>query len=439
MKPVESLVDVIRNMYPYSHSVVFDASPETIEKFRQYLPFEAISYPSQTEINGWIVPNNWRVLTARIFSAGELYYDFMQSPLGVGILSPSFSGPISRDELVSHLFYSDAQPKATPYHWTNLYRPGEKDWALCAPKAVFEALPEEELYVELVTEDEPGEMLVLDFFLPGESSETILLNAHNCHPWQANDDLSGCAVGIAVMAELLSRKKRKLSYRLLIAPELIGPVHWLDQFNHSEEQIIGGVMLKSVGNYSSLKLQRSFTGVSFMDQAAHIVFEERFTEYVSEGFREIYGNDETVFDSPGFEIPSISITRFPFAEYHTDADTPESLSEESLQETLMVTLELIDVLERNKRFRFAHRGLVSLSHPRYDLYIAAPAPGLDRGSYREEQGVWNLMMNCLPRELAGQKTVADIAIKYGVPFFELIDYLEKWEKKGLVIEAVIDD
>ena len=34
-------------------------------------------------------------------------------------------------------------------------------------------------------------MKVLEYTLPGSSSETIIINAHNCHPFQANDDISG--------------------------------------------------------------------------------------------------------------------------------------------------------------------------------------------------------------------------------------------------------
>ena len=53
-------------------------------------------------------------------------------------------------------------------------------------------------------------------------------------------------------------------------------------------------------------------------------------DYKKGGFREIYGNDEIVFDSPGYEIKTITFTRFPFKEYHTDGDTPEIISEKKI-------------------------------------------------------------------------------------------------------------
>ena len=50
--------------------------------------------------------------------------------------------------------------------------------------------------VNLKTESKKSFMRVMDYTLKGKSKETIIINAHNCHPFQANDDISGCAVGI---------------------------------------------------------------------------------------------------------------------------------------------------------------------------------------------------------------------------------------------------
>ena len=69
---------------------------------------------------------------------------------------------------------------------------------------------------------------------------------------------------------------------------------------------------------------------SQLDKAATCVLRDRFGSFESGAFRTIYGNDETVFDSPGFDIPSISLTRFPFTGYHTDADTLANVDRDAL-------------------------------------------------------------------------------------------------------------
>lgn len=431
---IRTITDIVRALFPYAYSVVSSDSDRALAAFKAELPFSVFEVPSGTELNGWLVPNNWRVVRASILHNDCLIHDGTSSPLGVGVLSPSFKGRLSREELRKHLYFSEDCPNAIPYHWVNLYRPSQKTWAFCVTQHFYDNLPEGEFDVDLVTEEFPGTMKVLDYLLPGESNETILLNGHNCHPWQANDDLSGCAVAIHVLQELSKWPQRKFSYRVVIAPELIGTVHWLDQIDMNAQPIKGAIMLKSVGNDRPLRLQNSFDGHTQIDKAALSVLTSHLGSFESGPFRTIYGNDETVFDSPGFEIPSISLTRFPFTQYHTDADTPDLLSEAALQQTSEVVLDIIRALENNLTLRFAARGLVALSHSRYQLYRAAPAPGIDREAYLESSRKWNLLMNCLPRELDGSNSAVDLANKYGLPVLEVCDYLAQWHEKQLAVK-----
>ena len=430
-----NILDIVRSLYPHAYSVVSAENDRAVPAYLAELDFQVVEVASGSELNGWIVPPSWRVRRAHVYRGEALILDAAASPLGVGVLSPSFQGTLSLSELKAHLFYSEDCPDALPYHWTNLYRPAQKDWALCVTKAFHDSLAEGLYRVDLVTEEAAGTMKVFDFILPGETTDTILLNGHNCHPWQANDDLSGCAVGIAVMQALQARPQRRHTYRLVITPELIGTVHWLAGLGPAAQRLVGAIMLKSVGNQRPLKLQHSFNGDSQLDKSAASVLRRRLGEFISGPFRTLYGNDETVFDSPGYEIPSISLTRFPFTEYHTDADTPERLSPPHLDEAREVVLEIIDALETNSTLLFAERGLVALSHPRYQLYRAAPAPGLDKVDYQEISRQWNLLMNCLPRELNGRHSAIDLAHKYGLPAVEVCAYLQQWQAKGLARPA----
>jgi aminopeptidase-like protein len=425
------LMDIVRRLYPFNYSVVSDGSDDAISEFCKYLDFEVHEFPSGVELNGWRVPNNWRVLDAKILYRGDVIFDATLNPLAVGVLSPSFSGTLSRSELREHLYFSSETPTAVPYHWTNLYRLGDRDWAICVPKNFYDSLPDGDFRVELRVREEPGSMKVLDFTLKGESDETLIVNAHNCHPYQANDDISGCAVAISVFLALQQWESRKFTYRLVIAPELIGTVHWLNSEAERAAHVSGALLLKSVGNPAELRLQHSFGGESQLDLAALSVLSNRVPNSRPGGFRTVYGNDETVFDSPGYEIPTISLTRYPFPGYHTDADTPEQLSEHSLAETMACVLEIFEALERNASLHFSGRGLVALSHPKYDLYRAAPAPGVDRTAYDVGMRQWNLFMNCLPRELDGTNSAVDLAVKYGLPVLDVCEYLEQWVNRGL--------
>ena len=97
-------------------------------------------------------------------------------------------------------------PGATVYDWTRLYRQGVKDWGLSIPWNVLKELPEADLEIDIVTSEYECEMKVLDLYIPGSSDKEILFNAHNCHPFQANDDISGCATLIALFTQFLQSK-----------------------------------------------------------------------------------------------------------------------------------------------------------------------------------------------------------------------------------------
>ena len=295
-----------------------DDSDKVIDLMKEYLPFKAIKYKSGKSINGWQIPNKCRIVTARIYKGDKLIHDAKNIPLGIPALSASFKGNLNANELKKHLFTHD-NTDAIPYHWQNLYRPNDKQWGFCVPKSFIKKINKGKYFVDLNIKETPSKMSVLIYTLRGKSEKTILFNAHNCHPYQANDDLSGIAVGIELFSRLRLVKNRKYSYQLMIAPELFGPIFWLDHLKKKEfKNIIGTVMLKSVGNSNNLKLQESYDGDSILDKITHEIFKQKYQKYVSGKFRTIYGNDETVFESPPYYIPSISITRWPFKEYHTN-------------------------------------------------------------------------------------------------------------------------
>ena len=57
------------------------------------------------------------------------------------------------------------------------------------------------------------------FTVHGQSPTAFIYNTHNCHPFQANDDISGVAVLIRLFQELAGREIQS-TYTLLIGPEL---------------------------------------------------------------------------------------------------------------------------------------------------------------------------------------------------------------------------
>ncbi|MTI30625.1 DUF4910 domain-containing protein, partial [Xanthovirga aplysinae] len=66
-----------------------------------------------------------------------------------------------------------------------------------------------------------------------------------------------------------------------------------------------------------------------------------------------YGYDERQFCSPAFNLPVGSLSRTPFGqfpEYHTSADDLNFVKAEQLGESLILLLQVVETLERNKKY-----------------------------------------------------------------------------------------
>ena len=166
---------------------------------------------------------------------------------------------------------------------------------------------------------------------------------------------------------------------------------WLDCNPNLLGNIKACILLKSVGNDSDLKIQNSFNGTSEIDKVSRASARRtNMSENDFHAFRTYYGNDETVFEATGFEIPSITFTRFPFPEYHTDYDTPSRLSPARLNETYDALVDLINILESNSVASDVATGLYCLSNPKYSLYRKAQNLASPVGDFKGREN-WNLL------------------------------------------------
>lgn len=426
------MLELLKRIYPLRLAPNSPDTDKAIEILKEYLPFEVYEFNPGEEYNGWAVPLSWEVLKAEIRKNGELIYDGKKHPLGVMGYAQSFQGKVSLEELKKHLTYREDWPEAIGYHCDYYYKQWFSDWGFSIPYKVYERLEDDMYEIDLQTSFQQGTMKVCDFFLQGEKEDTIVINAHNCHAAQANDDITGVVVGVELMKRLSSRKNR-YSYRLIIAPEHLGTVFYLAHIPKELAKTFKyGIFLEMLGNDNRLALQESFTGESLIDRVSHHYLKFHSPSYFSDKFRKIVGNDETVWEAPGYEIPTVSISRSPYPEYHTSMDNEDIVKEENLKEGVDTVLGIVHILETNCAIRRRFEGLVALSNPRYDLYIT---PGTDPSipmERDEDRTKFNYLMDCLPRYFDERMTILDIAIKHDIDYEKLYHYLLKFKEKGLI-------
>ena len=432
------MMRLLADIYMLPMAPVSEGLDACIKRLSEELPLTVHEYTTGQDYNGWVIPPKWEILAATIHKDGELIYDGTIHPLGVISMSESFSGMIDLASLKQHLVTYPKLPDAIVYHWEKFYRPSQLDWGFSIPYSRYRELEEGDYLVDLQTELTSGTMKVADFFLPGETQTEIILNAHSCHAGQANDDSSGIVTGIEIMKQLGKKANRKYSYRLLVTPELYGTAFWLkDRSAEQRNNIHSCILLKAVGNNDVLRLQHSFDGDKEIDHAAAHWLSWNEPSSERGAYREVYGNDETVFEAPGFEIPTVTFTRVApipgphYPEYHTSADDLTIVTEERLEQCVKAVLGTIDIVERNSRLSRQFEGLICLGNPRFNLYIQAPDPSV-RPTVSFDDRKWYMLMTCLPRYLDGNWTILEIAEKHELPFGLVADYVAKYEEKKLI-------
>ena len=80
------------------------------------------------------------------------------------------------------------------------------------------------------------------------------------------------------------------------------------------------------------------------------------------------------------------------------------------------------------------RGMNSIPHrnKKYNLYRSAPEPGISEKGKSEYDKRWNLLMNCLQRDLKEGLSILDISIKYQIKYSDAEKYIEQWKSRKLI-------
>ena len=395
-------------------------------------------FMSGKEIDGWEIPKAWDVKKANIFINKKKFFDGYKNPLGVISYSSSFHGKISKKNFLKKVYTHNKIDNAIVYHWKQFYNL-ENDWGFCIPKEKLKKITNnDEIFIELETIKKSNTMKVFDLCLKGKSDNEILFFAHSCHSSQANDDASGISVMLKIYEKLKKQKNKKFSYRFIIAPEIYGPLFWLDKLKKDKiRKIRGCIKLAAVGNNDILKLQKSYNGNSFLDKIFENIAQNKNNKLITGKFRKIYGNDEIVFEAPKYSIPTISFTRVKkrpleeYPEYHTNLDNIDIIFDSKLNHTVNIVMKGLSVLENNQYIIPKFSGLPKLSNPKYNLFLNVHDPA-SMPNVSKLKLKLNYFLNCFSREITNFTCIEDISNKYKIEDYFLKNYLQKWVEKKLI-------
>lgn len=399
--------DLIRELYPICRSLTGDGVRESLRIINRHVELEVTEVPSGTRVYDWTVPKEWNIRAAWIAdSKGSHVVDFAESNLHV----LGYSAPVERKmtlaELGSHLHtvpeHPDWIPLRTSYHSEN--------WGFCLAHSVLEKLAEDTYEVHIDSSLEPGHLTYAEAYVPGGTSDEVLISTYICHPSVCNDGLSGIAL-IAALAKYLRRFRLRYSYRFLLSPGTIGPLCWLSRNEEHLGHVKHGLVVSCVGDPGIITYKQTFEGDAEIDQAAANVLRMSGEEHRIQPFVP-WGGDERQFSSPGFRLPIGALMRTPpgsFPEYHTSADDLNFVRPEFLGDSFDKYIEVLEVLEGNRTYvNLNPKGEPQLGRRGLYQAISSGAPGVEATT--ERALLWVLSLS------DGRHTLLDISDRSAIPF-----------------------
>jgi len=410
-------------LYPICRSITGEGVRETLRAIRKRIPLEVYEVPSGTQVFDWTVPLEWNVTDAYVMNReGKRVIDFDAHNLHL----MSYSAPVRKKmplaDLRPHLFTLPDHPEWIPYR-TSYYK---ENWGFCLRHADLERLPDDEYEVVIDSSLQAGSLTYGEAYLPGETSDEILVSCHVCHPSLCNDNLSGITVAVK-LAETMATRPRRYSYRFLFIPGTIGSITWLAQNEQMVSRIKHGFVLTGVGDAGNITYKKSRQGNAEIDRAIKHVLEHSREKYAIVDFSP-YGYDERQYCSPGFNLPVGCFMRTPhgeYSEYHTSADNLGFVKPTSLARSYELCHAVCSLLEHNRTYLNTNTK-------------CEPQLGR-RGLYRtvagqQEKKIPEMVMLWVLNLSDGQHSLLDIAMRAEAPFGEVQRAADSLLKCGLLVD-----
>ncbi len=414
------LHDFAAQLYPICRSITGEGTRRTLRSIENRVPLQTFEVPSGTRVFDWTVPKEWNIRDAYIADAsGKRVVDFQQNNLHVLNYSTPIHQVMPLSDLRQHLFTLPEQPELIPYR-TSYYR---NNWGFCLSHNQLLALPDGEYQVHIDSTLEDGHLTYAECFLPGRVSDEVLISCHICHPSLANDNLSGITVATA-LAQFLSGKELRYSYRFVFLPGTIGAITWLARNRANTRHIRHGLVLTCLGDQGKFHYKKSRRGNSEIDRiASHVLQHSRPAGEVMEFSP--YGYDERQYCSPGFNLPVGCLMRSvwgTFPEYHTSADNLDFIQPQALAESLRACVSIFDAVENNLRYRNTNPYCEPQLGKR-NLYSATGGTSIESAT---EARLWVLNFS------DGEHSLLDIAERANLPFAIIRDAAEVLRQNRLL-------
>ena len=279
-----------------------------------------LSFKSGKKVFDWKIPLEWNIKDAWIKDINnKKIIDFKKNPLSVVGYSNKINKYLSLKELKKKIHTLKKQPELIPYV-TSYYR---KDWGFSMSHNEKKKLKNGKYQIFINSNFKKGNLQIGEIFIPGKLKKEILLTSYICHPYMANNEISGPVLLIHLSNWIKKISYRKYSYRILFSSETIGTLCYIKKrLNILKQNVLGGYVLSCVGDNRCFSLIKSKKENSLSNKKVLKNFKKLTKK------KKIYswlqrGSDERQFNAPGIELDIAGFSKSKygeFKEYHSSAD-----------------------------------------------------------------------------------------------------------------------
>ena len=417
-------------IFPYNRSITGEGVRQTLSDISDYIAssgteLKISSVPSGTQVFDWTVPKEWKIREAYIEDEkGDHIIDMKESNLHVLGYSTPVDEWVDLDELKKHVYVEENQPDVIPYV-TSYYK---ERFGFCMSKNKLDSLKDGRYHMYVDSELFDGVLNSAEAVIPGESDEEIMFSTYFCHPSMADNECSGPALAAELINTIASMDHRRYTYRFVFVPETIGSITYLSQDDHVkylQKHLKAGFVLSCVGDDNDYSMIQSRYADTYADRVLLNVlsYKEKRTIY---GFTK-RGSDERQYNAPGVDLPVVCFCRSKFgefAEYHTSADNMDFVSKEGFQGAYDAMMEVVNILEKNARYRMK--------------VLCEPQLG-KRGLYSDisRKGIYDTIL--VQRDVIsycdGKNDLLDLSERIGVPVSDIIDIIDRLKANDLLEET----
>lgn len=339
---------------PIFKSITGSGIRKTLHLIKKEFPKLKIKkFKSKKKVFDWQIPPEWNLNDAYVVDKyGKKIIDVNDNPLHLISYSVPFRSIIQKRDLIKNLHYSKKLPNAIPYV-TSYYK---KRWGFCLTyknyKEIIKNYKSSDKFKVAINSkfNENGFLNYGELLLKGKSKKEILISTYICHPYMANNELSGPILSMSLI-NYFKKKKLNYSLRFIFIPETIGSIAYLHKnISKLKKNVFAGFNLTCVGDERNYSCMLSKNKDSPSDKAIIETYKKlKIKKYKIHSFLD-RGSDERQYNSPGIDLPITSIFRTKYREYreyHTSLDDFKFVTKKGIRGSFNVAREAINILQNN--------------------------------------------------------------------------------------------